>query len=55
MRSIGTTAFYALVIAFALLVMPVGGLASTSTIVDVPGAEAAGIYLRVTSLASSNT
>ena len=43
MRSIGTMACYALVIAFALLVMPTGALAQTFTIVDVPGAEAAGI------------
>ena len=43
MRSIGTMACYALVIAFALNVMPTGALALTFTIVDVPGAEAAGI------------
>src|SRR5713226_3819973 len=46
MRSIGTMACYALVIAFALLVMPTGALALTFTTIDVPGAaftEAAGI------------
>jgi uncharacterized membrane protein len=43
MRSIRTMACYAVVIAFALLVMPTGALALTFTFVDVLGAEAAGI------------
>lgn len=46
MRSIGTMACYALVIAFALLVMPTCALALMFTTIDVPGAaftEAAGI------------
>ena len=49
MRSIGTMACYALVIVFALLVMPTGALALTFTTIDVPGAaftEAAGINPR---------
>jgi hypothetical protein len=43
MRSIGTMRCYALMIVFALLVMPTRAVALTFTIVDVPGAEAAGI------------